>query len=287
MRQVRLAYIITAHTNPPQLLRLLRTLEAPGIVSAVALHIDAKAAPELHRAARQYVEAHPNTTVITSEPIIWGSWRLAHAQIRAIRELLRASTEWDYCINLTGQDYPLKTQSQIAQALAEGPAGANYLEILDFDKASANARKRLEYWWMPWRGKMKKLWRRRRQPDFKVYWGSNYFALTRTACETLAHSDVTRRMERTFRFTLCSDELIIQNALMHGAQALRDSFVNKTFRKLTWTGGWHPRTYTIADRDELLSSDAWFARKFDTSVDASILDAIDAHLREQASAPAG
>ena len=73
--------------------------------------------------------------------------------------------------------------------------------------------------------------------------------------------------------------------LMHGAAELRDSFVNKTFRKLTWTGGWHPKTYTIADRDELMSSDAWFARKFDASVDATILDAVDAHLREQASAP--
>lgn len=284
MREVKLAYVITAHTNPPQLLRLLGAIEAPG--TAVALHIDAKANPELHQAARRYADAHQNTTVIASESIIWGSWRLAHAQIRGLRELLRASGEWDYCINLTGQDYPLKTQPQIAQALAEGPAGANYLEILDFDKASANARKRLEYWWAPWRGRMKKLWRRRRQPDFKVYWGSNYFALTRAACEKLASGDATRRMEKTFRFTLCSDELILQNALMHGAGELRDSFINKTFRKLTWTGGWHPRTYTIADRDELLSSDAWFARKFDTSVDASILDAIDAHLNQQASAPA-
>ena len=125
---------------------------------------------------------------------------------------------------------------------------------------------------------MTKLWRRRRQPDFKVYWGSNYFALTRAACEHLATSDVSRRMQRTFRFTLCADELIFQNTLMHGPAALRDSIVNKTFRKLTWAGGSHPKTYTIADKDELLASDAWFARKFDDAVDAAILDALDQRL---------
>ena len=59
------------------------------------------------------------------------------------------------------------------------------------------------------------------------------------------------------RFALCADEMIFQNALMHGPAALRDSVVNKTFRKLTWNGGSHPKVYTSADLDMLLASDAW------------------------------
>ena len=277
------AYVITAHKAPEQLLRLLRAIESPG--NTVVLHVDAKADAAVHAAAREYAATHSHARVIPSESIIWGSWRLAHAQIRAVEEALRASSKWDYCLNLTAQDYPLKTQAQIAQQLAAGPRGANYLEVLEFDKAGPNPRKRLESYWVPWRGQMRKLLRRRRL-GFKVYWGSNYFALTRSACEHLVKSDVSRRMQRTFRFTRCADEMIFQNVLMHGPAELRDSIVNKTFRKLTWDGGWHPKTYTIADKDELLASGAWFARKFDEAVDAKILDALDEHLRSQSATPA-
>jgi hypothetical protein len=272
---VNLAYVITAHKSPNQLLRLLRAIYRPG--NTYVLHVDAKADAPVHTAARQFNEAHANCSLIRSESIIWGSWRLARAQIRGMKEALRLSDDWSYCLNLTAQDYPLKTQEQIVQQLAAGPAGANYLEVLDFATASENPRKRLEYFWVPWRGKMKKLLRRR-PPKFKVYWGSNYFTFTRAACEHLVSSDTSRRMQRYFRFALCADELIFQNALMHGPAALRDSIVSKTFRKLTWEGGSHPKTFTGGDFDELVSSDAWFARKFDEAVDATILDRLDEHV---------
>lgn len=276
---MNLAYVITAHKNPRQLLRLLNAIRHPG--DTYVLHVDAAAPHEVHAAAREFAAAHADCRVIPSERIIWGSWRLAHAQSRGVAEALRVSRDWDYCINLTAQDYPLKTHAEVTAALAGGPAGANYLEVLDFAKAGPNPRKRLEFYWAPWRGKMTKLLRRR-PPNFPVYWGSNYFALTRAACEHLATSAVARRMRRTFRFTLCADELIFQNAIMHGPAALRDSVVNKTYRKLTWAGGSHPKTYTSADLDELLASDAWFARKFDDSVDARVLDALDEHLKQRA-----
>jgi hypothetical protein len=276
---VKLAYVITAHRNARQLRRLLERIRHPG--NTYVLHVDKAASPDVHATARDFATSNPNAAVIPSERIIWGSWRLAHAQIRGVAEALTLSSDWQYCINLTGQDYPLKTQTEIAAALAAGPTGTNYLEVLDFDQAGANPRKRLEFYWVPWRGKMTKLFRRR-APGFKVYWGSNYFCLTRDACAHLATSPTSRDMQRVFRFTLCADELISQNAIMHGPPSLRDSVVNKTFRKLTWAGGSHPKTYTSADLDELLASDAWFARKFDETIDTKVLDALDQRLDQHA-----
>ena len=130
---MNLAYVITAHKSPNQLLRLLRAIYRPG--NAYVLHVDAKADAPVHTAARQFNEAHTNCSLIRSESIIWGSWRLARAQIRGMKEALRLSDDWSYCLNLTAQDYPLKTQEQIVQQLAAGPAGANYLEVLDFATA--------------------------------------------------------------------------------------------------------------------------------------------------------
>src|SRR5437016_6117090 len=144
------------------MLRLLRAIYRPG--NTYVLHVDAKAEAAVHRAAREFADAHANASMIRSESVIWGSWRLAHAQIRGMKEALRLSGDWQYCLNLTAQDYPLKTQQQIASQLVAGPAGANYLEVLDFAQAGANPRKRLEYYWVPWRGKMTRLFRRRRAP---------------------------------------------------------------------------------------------------------------------------
>jgi hypothetical protein len=93
----------------------------------------------------------------------------------------------------------------------------------------------------------------------------------------LATSELSRRIQKTFRFSLCADELIFQNILMHSP--LKDSIISKTFRKLVWAGGSHPKTFTIADADELLASDALFARKFDDEADAAILDRLDLRLR--------
>jgi hypothetical protein len=278
---VNLAYVITAHKNPQQMLRLLGAIYRPG--NTHVLHVDSRAPHEMHAAARQFAQTHPNCSVIRSESVIWGSWRLAHAQMRGMTEALRVAGDWSYCINLTAADYPLKTHEQIVAAIGAGPRDANYLEVLEFNRASDPARKRLEYYWIPWKGRMQKLFRRR-PPKFSVYWGSNYFALTRAACEHLATSDLSRQMQRYFRFALCADEMIFQNALMHGPAPLRESIVSKTFRTLPWNGGSHPKIYTLADLDTLLASDAWYARKFDPAVDARVLDALDEHLARHARA---
>ena len=271
---MKLAYVITAHKNPRQLRRLLHAIYVPG--NTYVLHVDRKALSTVHAAAGDFAKSHPNCKVIPPESIIWGSWRLAHAQMRAVREALRISQEWEYCLNLTAQDYPLRTHEQVAAALEQSP-GRNYLETLRFAEASEGPRKRLEHWWIPWRGQMKKLWRRGRQPEFEVFWGSNYFALTREACGLLSDSAIAKRMIKTFRFSLCADELVFQNILMHSP--LKDTVVSKTFRKLVWAGESHPKTFTIIDKDELLASDAFFARKFDDEVDSAILDALDERLK--------
>jgi hypothetical protein len=217
--------------------------------------------------------------VIPPRRIIWGSWRVAQVQILCMKRAMELSRGWRYCINLSGQDYPLRTQVELAEILENGPRDRSFLEVLKFAEASENPKKRLEYWWVPWRGRMRKLWRRK-WPGFEVFWGSNQWVLTREACEFVAQSALSRRMQRCFRFTLCADELIFQNILMHSP--LREKIVPEPMRKVVWEGGSHPKIMSMADRDELLAGDAWFARKFDAEVDSAIMDALDEELQKRA-----
>jgi hypothetical protein len=273
---LKIAYVITAHKNPLQLRRMLDAIYWPG--NTYVIHVDVKAPREVHDVARDFAASHTLSAVIPSDNIIWGSWRLALVQTQAIAKALELSKDWAYCFNLSGQDYPLKSQPELAQILAQGEIDKSYMEVLRFKEASENPKKRLEHWWAPWRGQMKKLWRRR-WPSFEVFWGSNQWVLTREACEFIAHSKLSKQMHKTFRFSLCADELIFQNILMHGP--LREKVITQPMRKVVWTGGWHPKVFTIEDRDELLNAKEWFARKFDETVDLHIMDALDEALKQR------
>ncbi len=207
--------------------------------------------------AAEFVASHVNAAVMPSRKILWGSCRIAEVQIQCMERALELSKGWGYCVNLSGQDYPLRGQAELAEILKNCPKGTSFIEVLRFAEASENPKKRLEYWWAPWRGKMRRLWRRR-WPGFEVFWGSNQWVLTREACKFVVKSELSERMQRCFRFTLCADELIFQNILMHGP--LRDKIANKPMRKVVWEGGPHPKVFTLADKDELLSAPEWFAQ---------------------------
>ena len=56
-------------------------------------------------------------------------------------------------------------------------------------------------------------------------------------------------------------------------------------RLIKWvSNSGNPRVLTSADLPELLSSPAFFARKFDETVDAEVLDRLEARLREAVAA---
>lgn len=274
---MKIAYVITAHKDARQLGRLLTAIYWPG--NTYVIHVDSKAPAEVHAVAAEFAASHALSAVIPSDKIIWGSWRLARVQILGLEQALRLSRDWGYVLNVTGQDYPLKAQPELAAILEKGETDKSYMEVLAFKAAAADPKKRLEHWWMSWGGKMHRLWKRR-WPSFEVYWGSNQWVFTRAAAEFVARSRLSRKMQRSFRFSLCADELIFQNIMMHGP--LREQIIVEPMRKIIWNGGSHPKVLTLADREELLGAKEWFARKFDEAVDSRIMDVIDEALRSRA-----
>ena len=82
---------------------------------------------------------------------------------------------------------------------------------------------------------------------------------------------------RFFRFAKIPDELFFQTVLMNSP--LADTVVDESLHHLDWSAGSaHPATFGTADLPALAASGRLFARKFDTHVDAQVLDRIDAEL---------
>jgi len=273
---LKIAYLVVAHRNGPQLGRLLSAIDHPDHTYVV--HVDQRADASVHDAARTFAAARRNVHVLPSRKIIWAGPSLLEVQLAGIEAALRSSADWQYLINLSGQCYPLLSQEALGDALDANGSERNYMEMLDYANCSPPIRPRTQRWHVELGESVVRVPLLRRKPvtAFRVFWGSNFMTLSRAFCEHLFSGDPSvARCRRYFQFVRMPEEFFFQTALMNSR--FEDTLVPDNQRKIIWNGGPHPRTLTTADLPALLTSGAWFARKFDDAVDPDVLDAIDHH----------
>lgn len=301
-----LAFLLLAHKQPRQVARLFEAIYRPEDV--VVLHFDRRAGRSLHQLADHLCRTHPNVVRLRSRAILWGGYEMAAVQIEAMAAALRVNRTWHHFINLTGQDYPLQPVTQIDERLATAP-DANYVSWFDPMASSfwKNARERvaryyLEWPWLDrllrvpalgrrlrqalgWKNQLPHLpWFQRRWPDFHYYGGSNHVILSRAACRYLASHPEALRIRRWLRHTAHANEIVFQSVLLNSP--LAPTIVNTDWREVDFPlHAPHPRTFTSRDFDRLAASPMLFARKFDESVDAAILERLAARLGQTASGP--
>lgn len=111
-----IAFSIKAHVNPRQLEQLLRTVYRPH--NTYCIHVDKKTDESVHRAINQIGNCFKNVHVI-QKPINLIYASSAHVRVELeLMKLCRArGRTWKYYINLTGQDFPLKTNLEMVQIL--------------------------------------------------------------------------------------------------------------------------------------------------------------------------
>ena len=214
-------------------------------------------------------------------------------ELRAIRRLLERADDWSHYINVSGQDFPLRSAAAMESELAEYP-DRNYLEYFEphdmpwtwenpafrvgsreFSRPSS----RVDRYYVEWPRRRRAirplpLVRRTFPAGFTWYGGSQWKVLSRDACRYLTEQGEVERLRRFYRHTFIPDESFFQTALLNSP--LRGTIVNDSRRLVEWNPG--VVTLTEQHRDILLASDAWFARKFDEGVDGRILDLLERRL---------
>jgi hypothetical protein len=279
---MRLAYFILVHHRPAQLQRLMRAIWRPQ--HFYVIHVDRRAPAECLRVAREF-SREPNVALLPRSRCHWGGWSLVRAELRAMRRLM-AMGEWSYYVNLSGQDFPLRTQEEIAAELQRLPHRdwVDFERALDPGRATELARReqvlavelpwrekpRLIYWSPPWRAPLLK--------GAIRYLGSQWKVLTREACEFLTTPNNTRRFRAAYWGTHVPDESFFQTALLNSTR--RALVAGRNWHFVDWfTGPAHPRVLDISDLPRLEASEAFFARKFDDSFDDAVLVALEERLR--------
>ena len=300
---MRIVYIILAHTNHEQTLRLFNRLNKEGV--SFVFHISTTSDPRYFENVYSALKDHPNCYFAERAVVRWGDFGVVQAALNAIDTISQQKLEYDYAFLLSGQCYPLKSHEAICRTM-EKYQGRQLVEYFPFSQKEGEYFQRivlrhfwignLHFWYPHQGGKNKILYalldflisplvpKRQPLPDgYTLFKGSLWWTLTMDCVEYLhrqAHSENGRNLIEFLKKSYHSGETYFQTVLMNSEY--KDSIVNKDLRYILWEDvkghEGHPEILTTKKFDGIASSECLFGRKFDMIKDAKILDMIDEYL---------
>ncbi|XP_025076189.1 beta-1,3-galactosyl-O-glycosyl-glycoprotein beta-1,6-N-acetylglucosaminyltransferase-like [Pomacea canaliculata] len=111
-----LAFSLIVHSNVEQVERLLRAVYRPHNVYCI--HPDNKSSDDFHSSLRFIAGCLPNVNIVERPlSVEWGKYSVLQTDVECMRLLWRHPRKWRYFINLTGQEFPLKTNKEIVRIL--------------------------------------------------------------------------------------------------------------------------------------------------------------------------
>ena len=282
---MKLAYIISAYKYPEQLIRLIDRLATDD--AHFLVHVDKRTDGLTYRAMVTGTERYASVRFLKRHTCYWGGFGHVAATLEGIRELVRNEIEYEYAILLTGQDYPIKSNAHLQRYLHAG-RGQLFLEYFPLPHPEWKYRgmDRIEGWHWHVRGRYYRLvpgprfpFRRRFPRGLRPFGGSSYWCLTRDSLDFVDRwtKDHPRYVE-FFKRVEVPDELFFQTIILNSE--FRERVQNDNLRHVEWRDpeSGSPAILGAADYPTLARSPKLFARKFDMTVDAAVLELIDRHL---------
>ncbi|MEY4504274.1 MAG: hypothetical protein RL154_567 [Pseudomonadota bacterium] len=272
------AYLILAHRYPEQFKRLFKAIYDPA--NYYIIHIDKRSGDKLYDEIQDFLVGFANTALLKSENAVWGGYSLVDAELRGIEELLKMGAEWEFFINLSAQDFPIKSQKYIRDFLTQN-RGKDFMKLSNQSITRPDTLHRIENYVTESENEVSEpMFKRTFLDGVTPYIGNQWVILSRKFCEFVTHSPEIDRFKEFYQNTLIADEGFFQTVIMN--TSYEATIVNDDKRAIDWvpmgTIKLRPRDFTANDADFLKLSDDLFARKFDETVDMEILNILDSHL---------
>lgn len=302
----KIAFLISAHTDPQQLARLIKALPQE---SRFFVHVDKKAdIREFESAVRGIADVS-----FTHERynVMWGSFGQVRYQMALIRQALDEAPNAEYFFSLSGLDYPLWPDWQIRDAV-RCARGRQFLYATPMAMLGHEARLYREYRLLntrPWRyGTLKSKMRVALRHVIKalgitkplvirsdsgrlysLYKGGSWWGITRgLAKEALNMYDNDKSFTRYFINAFGPDETFIHTIAMNNPRyASRSTLVRSTrledLSPLTYIEyGSEIKTFTEHDLATLLMSGKMFCRKVVSGKSDTLVRLIGEHWKSMA-----
>jgi Glycosyl transferase family 2/Core-2/I-Branching enzyme len=310
-RPTPMVYAVVSHGNPGQLLRLLRTIRAGSPEATIVVHHDGTPSS---LGAAELAGLGPVHLLRSSGPTPWGRWALA-STILAVFDWVETHLDYAWTVLLSGQDYPIRplrtSEAELIDSACDGRLG---MEVAVLDEPGTRYWERY-FWrqyrppgflgatlrtspgrWLRGRlatalnvpfhwidcnengdGSTKILLRDLRSPfaaDTVCYKGSAWCDLSRLAVRRLL--EAARRQPAVLRAlgrAQSASEALVPTLLCNEPGLRLDL---EAPRYTDWSQrSWHPKVLTREDLPRILASGRGWARKFDSSIDGAVLDALD------------
>jgi hypothetical protein len=295
------AYLVTSHTGPEQVLRLVRTLRALSPAAPVLVHHDGRREPVDAAALDRIGGVHR----IPPEPVVeWGRGSQLAMQLRCLAHAVER-VEFDWLTTISGQDYPARPLEAVERDLAtttfDGFVEGHEVRPPPWTRGPVDefARRYFLHWRrIPEPGRLGRraiaaarpllglrdvpagvlLGHRAPRTPFTAAMpcrrGSDWLTLRRGAAEAVVRAVRERPcLVAHFRRTVLPTEAL-PHTVLHAEPGLRLS--GDVRRHTRWAPGTaHPAVLGLADLDAVLTSGTDFARKFDQRADGAVLDALD------------
>lgn len=283
------AYIILAHKLPDQLYRLIERLDDN--LSVFFIHIDLKA--DLSK-FNQLSDFGNKVQLIKREDIKWAGISIIKAEINGLQAIKDSNKHFDRIILLSGQDYPIKSKDRINNFFKASPYSV-FIEhwpvpnhkiwkgggMFRFNKYFLGTGKyeKLKGKCINFLGIIFPFLRRKLPYNLLPYGGWMWWTLDMYALNYILQfiKDHPRYMD-FHKYSFAVDEIFLQTILLNSKdERLLKSISNNYLRYLFWPdfAGSHPKLLKKDNLEDIKTSAALFARKFDMNKDAEILDLID------------
>lgn len=277
-----IGYFILLHRFPEQFKRMFRAIYAPG--NSYVIHVDKGSGAEFAADIAEFLKPYQGVAIIESKKALWGGYSLVDAELRGMAKLLAMSSSWTHYINLSGQDFPLKSQAYIRDFLRANPR-RQYIRALDQRAIRPDTLNRVSHMFVEALGRMFRTPVPR--PFLKgatPFIGTQWKVVTRSFCQFAVHHPSADRFKTFYRRSFIPDEAFFQTLMMNSPN--QGEVMNDDLRTIDWVPDGdiklRPRTFVTADALRLTLSPDLFARKFDMNEDAMIFDLIEAHLKTPA-----
>jgi hypothetical protein len=275
--QITIAYFILVHRLPEQFKRLFKAIYHPE--NHYLIHIDKKTDIQTRKNIQTFLTGHKNTHLLESSNVTWGGYSMIQAELDGMKHLLGLNQTWDFFINLSGQDYPLKSQNIIRNFLTKNRQ-SNYIKVINQAKERPETMNRIEHHFTETSiGFQETKTKRKYLQNTVPYIGGQWMILTRSCCEFICNSGESKKFEEFYKNTLIADESFFQTVLMN--TSFKEKIINNDKRAIVWIPDGNiklrPKTFTQQDLDFLQTGDNLFARKFDDQVDPYIINMIKTH----------
>lgn len=295
------AYLIIAHNDLEQLMQLMFSLDYEN--NDLFIHLDAKSAIEIDT-LKEIAINKARVYIYKEYDVRWGTESQVKCEIFLLKSAWRKAY-YDYYHIISGADYPIKTHEQIELFFLQN-AGKEFVHF-DAPEAAAVTKERVCYYhplnkfykitpiksihWFFFRLDdllvfiQKIMGIKRTIPFAKLQKGCNWCSITQDfVTYLLEYEDTILEMVKSSE---CADEIFVQTILINSDFADRlycasfDNDYAQCARFIMWNeeNVKYPKTLSDEDFEQIINSDAVFARKFSSGKSNSLIRKIKEYQR--------